>query len=602
MNPPFQLSYIRLQNALKGSQSVDLILDGVQYNIPKSQGSRAFARHFDEPLTFATEQLALSVCRKKSRFVFKSKRIVEIVSISSADVQSGLQEHEFLQMWGETRITIGVLMQSEAAPTPDTSESPANSEGLQSTTKELIKQCPRFRILVIGKSGVGKSSLINRVFGVDVASVANDQAGQADIEKEITSPQNERFILHDSRGFEPAEGSNTNKVKSFIETRKRMPHIKDQLHAVWLCFQVPIIEYGQRLLEEGAEEYLSGENAVLGNTPTIVVFTKYDTLLIHMRAKSISDPEAEARRYLEENCIKPIQAFTGDKTILHVAVSSKPKYERGHEQLTDLTYNKVSESFTSQPNTLSPVPFAAAGAQRMVPRVKIESSIIVGKQRYWKALAASPNFQGYTMLDCLRVIHTDIVSVWNFYDPSEYLYSVEFRDLMMNMVGNVDAPAASAHPSTHLTSGNPFSGKTIPLVTATLVTLPFVAGLALVQWAYETYQQLQNAHKKFMAYIVDLTHILEILFALTANRKGKKLTRTAIKQAFNAYYRSTWIREVHAEITSVEHWIVHRDVILEKITSLIPLSGTDTKVSAALEGLELVDPERDEEWYGAADG
>lgn len=105
-----------------------------------------------------------------------------------------------------------------------------------------------------------------------------------------------------------------------------------------------------------------------------------------------------------------------------------------------------------------------------------------------------------------------------------------------------------------------------------------------------------------MAYIVDLTHILEILFALTANRKGKKLTRTAIKQAFNAYYRSIWIREVHAEITSVEHWIVHRDVILEKITSLIPLSGTDAKVSAALEGLQLVDLERDEEWYGSADG
>ncbi|KAI6033377.1 hypothetical protein EDC04DRAFT_3114966 [Pisolithus marmoratus] len=617
---PLQLSYVSLRTALKGIESVDLVLDGGPLNIPKSQGKGAFARHFDEPLTFATEQLTLSVSRKKRRLAIMSEKIIETVTISSADVQSGLQGHEFYRKWDKTHITLGVSLETDTAPTPGISEPPADSQGLQSTTEELIKQCPRlvpnpcslmfiicvpdsFRILVIGKSGVGKSSLINRVFGVDVASVANDEAGKANIEKEIISPQNDRFILHDSRGFEPAEGHNTDAVRSFIEARKKMPHIKDQLHAVWLCFQIPIIDYGQRLLEEGVEECLErGANTVLRNTPTIVVFTKYDTLLTHMRTKGARDPEAEAHRYLEENCVKPIQAFTEDDNILYVEVSSKPKHERGHKELIDLTYKKVSESFTSLPNTLSPVPFAAAGAQRMVPRVKIESSIDVGKQRYWKFLASSPDFQGYRMLECLRVIHTDIVSAWNFYDPSDYLYSVEFRDLMTNMAGLVDRPAASASPSTHPTRSDTFSQKTVPLVAAVLITLPFVAGLALVQWAHETYQRLQNAHLKFMAYIVDLTHVLEILFALTASRKVKKLTRTAIKLAFNAYYNSTWMREVHSEITSVEHSMVYRDVILEKITSLLPLRGTGAKVSAALEGRQSVDQERDEEWHGAGDG
>ncbi|KAI5985706.1 hypothetical protein F5J12DRAFT_266325 [Pisolithus orientalis] len=111
----------------------------------------------------------------------------------------------------------------------------SNSEGLQPTTKELIDICPRFRVFVVGKSGVGKSTLINRIFGLEVAHVAKDRPGQAAIEKELISQENNRFILHGSRGFEPAEGSNYDVVKSFIEERKKMPDVKDQLHVVWLC-------------------------------------------------------------------------------------------------------------------------------------------------------------------------------------------------------------------------------------------------------------------------------------------------------------------------------------------------------------------------------
>ncbi|KAI6146382.1 hypothetical protein BKA82DRAFT_2248987 [Pisolithus tinctorius] len=52
------------------------------------------------------------------------------------------------------------------------------------------------------------------------------------------------------------------------------------------------------------------------------------------------------------------------------------------------------------------------------------------------------------MLNCLRVIHTDIVLVWNFYDLDDYLNSPEFLNLMMSMVETVDAATwATAEPS-----------------------------------------------------------------------------------------------------------------------------------------------------------
>ena len=63
--------------------------------------------------------------------------------------------------------------------------------------------------------------------------VATDTAGKADIIKELKSPQNNRFILHDSRGFEPDEGDNYDAVKDFIESRKNEPDIRNQLHAIW---------------------------------------------------------------------------------------------------------------------------------------------------------------------------------------------------------------------------------------------------------------------------------------------------------------------------------------------------------------------------------
>ena len=63
--------------------------------------------------------------------------------------------------------------------------------------------------------------------------VANDTAGEADIDKELESSQNNRLILHDSQGFEPGEGDNYDAVKDFIKKRKNEPDIRNQLHAIW---------------------------------------------------------------------------------------------------------------------------------------------------------------------------------------------------------------------------------------------------------------------------------------------------------------------------------------------------------------------------------
>ncbi|KAI6008052.1 hypothetical protein EDC04DRAFT_3146517 [Pisolithus marmoratus] len=640
---PLKLSYIELQNA-NNIESVDFELNDAKYTIARSQErGDTFSKKFNAPLTLETESLSFTISRKKQRCPCLSPVDPEIVTIRLNDVRSKLNGQESLHEWNKVSIKLRFLPQtqptdtapsagttvpkrSEASmptteqrdvthspsapdtvgsagttvlpnmPAPAPSSAPGNHEGLRPTTEELIAQCPRFRVLVVGKSGVGKSSLINRIFGVQTAEVAAERPGEAEIEREFIPSENNRLILHDSKGFEPGDSGNYDIVKSFIEKRNNMRHIKDQLHVVWLCFQIPIPTFGERLLEDAAEAFLKIKKEVLGNTLTIVVFTKYDRLVSFMRQKMLGDPEA-VQRYMQEYCIQPIQDFTGDKAVSTIAVSSKPKYEQSLKALITLTQDMVSSGFASPENQVSAVPLAAAGAQRMLPTLKIALSIDVGKQRYWQALGSSTNFLGYKMEDCLHVIHVDIVSVWNFYDPCRYLNSEKFRNLIMHMVGKVDETTELTHqPSRKGTLDGGF-----PLIALVPVILPLSAFVSLGKWVYESYQQhLQGVHKKFMAHIVDLTHVLEILFSLTEGMTAKKLTRTAIKLAYKAYCGSEWMNLTHTDIRSFECWSTARDVVLDKITSMISSDGREARVSRAIasirESMPSVDLEKDEEW------
>ncbi|KAG8866620.1 hypothetical protein FRB97_003839, partial [Tulasnella sp. 331] len=97
---------------------------------------------------------------------------------------------------------------------------------------DILALCPKFRILVLGRSGTGKSTLINHIFNVDIANESDYISGVANINVAITSPQNDRLILHDSQGFEQGELANLHTVKDFIEKRNAMPDLQDKLHAV----------------------------------------------------------------------------------------------------------------------------------------------------------------------------------------------------------------------------------------------------------------------------------------------------------------------------------------------------------------------------------
>jgi hypothetical protein len=62
---------------------------------------------------------------------------------------------------------------------------------------------------------------------------SHERPGDANIDTEFISEQNDMFVLHDSKGFEPGEEDNVKIVQDFIQHRRSEPALKDQLHAVW---------------------------------------------------------------------------------------------------------------------------------------------------------------------------------------------------------------------------------------------------------------------------------------------------------------------------------------------------------------------------------
>lgn len=106
--------------------------------------------------------------------------------------------------------------------------------------KEFDKQLKSFskvNIMVVGGTGVGKSSLINKVFGKELAKTGSGEP----ITKGIISYTYEGFpaVIYDTEGYEIINGSvdNSNFNNNVLREIKRLKEkeLKDQIHLFWYC-------------------------------------------------------------------------------------------------------------------------------------------------------------------------------------------------------------------------------------------------------------------------------------------------------------------------------------------------------------------------------
>ncbi|KAJ6455144.1 hypothetical protein C8R45DRAFT_1111525 [Mycena sanguinolenta] len=386
------------------------------------------------------------------------------------------------------------------------------------------------------QSGVGKSSLINHAFGIDLATVAHEQRGTCNIEDEIISKHNEYFVLHDSMGFEPGKTEEFERAKEFFKSRGKKVPLRDRVHVIWLCIKVP--HAGSRVFETGDEEFL--KLAASAKVPVVVVFTQFDILHSRME-RALTDEEMKmpadqiqrlcserAENEFKNTCLPSLRNMDPTprhaRTFVHLhrtgrtkksgpdLVNSSPHHRALDDlisttlQLLEETSSFVGKILMNAQNRRA-VQSLMTGMKSNFVAVLCEEFLTSFAVEYWRGIASSTKFPGFKLEKCLNTLHIDIVTAWNFSDPNKLFRSNEFVEQMR---------------------------------TITQIVVPREE--EVTDWL-----RSPETLRLFMGYIIDLTLVLDQLFVIVlALGPPNLLTQTDIDAALDKY-TSGAAKTVHAK-------------------------------------------------------
>ncbi|KAG9312505.1 hypothetical protein JVU11DRAFT_6896 [Chiua virens] len=384
---------------------------------------------FDPPLVVESDD-HIFVSAGCSRFYIRNNVIVDI---DLADVEC-MREDQGIKSYRKTTRNVEVVVSGCPPVSPPPCPVPTTSG------PKPERPTSRFRVLVIGNSGVGKSTLIRKMFGVEDVHVSQTARGTAEIDREFVSRTNERFVVHDSLGFEAGDEARMDIVKDFLKRRQAMPRLEDQLHAIWLCMEIP--HSGGRFLEGGVERFLQHQSEIIGNIPLIVVLTKMDLLDIYLNVEAPGKEPLESRRskYIENIAL----CFCAKPRGRRLYLSPFPVTMEGYFVPISNLMKATNENMAR--HAIHEAPRAMASiAQRVDMKAKIEMSITVGEKKYWQNLQDNPFFHGRTLGECLVVIREDIVTIWNLIGLDRCLMDDQF--ILALVPADVFGSAGTSQPT-----------------------------------------------------------------------------------------------------------------------------------------------------------
>ncbi len=154
--------------------------------------------------------------------------------------------------------------------------------------EEALRDRGHANVLIAGRTGVGKSTLVNSIFQGDLATTGQGRPVTKNT-REITK-EDVPLSIFDTRGLEMADFSSTlEALKSFVSERRSDPDEKKHIHVGWVCIAEDL-----RRVEE-AETELAAMLAEF--MPVIAIITK---------AEADGGFRAEVQRLLPlaRNCVR----------------------------------------------------------------------------------------------------------------------------------------------------------------------------------------------------------------------------------------------------------------------------------------------------------
>lgn len=167
----------------------------------------------------------------------------------------------------------------------------------------------RGNVLVIGNSGVGKSTLINAVLGEACAQTGWGTSGTTD---KLTLYESDKipFRIIDTVGFEPSfirEFKAINAVKKWSKESAKEGHEDNQINVIWFCVDGTTSKLFSKTISD-----LSKATSMWESVPVIVVITK--SYSVPERARNIemvNNAFAQQKRYAKNlRKVIPVVAST----------------------------------------------------------------------------------------------------------------------------------------------------------------------------------------------------------------------------------------------------------------------------------------------------
>jgi uncharacterized protein (DUF697 family)/GTP-binding protein EngB required for normal cell division len=227
-------------------------------------------------------------------------------------------------------------MSSEASPEGELEKTPVelDAPALEGMfTKELSSAFAAlgcFNLAIFGATGAGKSTLVNAVFGRDVADTGVGEPVTRGIEYHR---RDDGFLgIYDSEGFETGSAGDQilDGLREVVGARRSAP-LDQQIHAAWY-----VVRWSDRRFEDSQAAFVRGL-ADLG-LPVIVVLTQVPTKdgEVHPHAQELAD-------FIEQRNL-PIRA--GGKPVMTNAMADEFTHSPafGLNRLLDATYDVVPEA------------------------------------------------------------------------------------------------------------------------------------------------------------------------------------------------------------------------------------------------------------------
>ena len=191
-------------------------------------------------------------------------------------------------------------------------------------------------VLVIGNSGVGKSTLINAVLGEDQAITGYGSTGTT---KELSIHENEElpFRIIDTVGFEPSlikELEAIHAVKKWSKNSAKEGNENSQINVIWFC-----VEGTARKLFPKTIKNLSRATSMWPSVPIIVAITKSYSILEREQNIELVHNSFSMQKHHSKNLKKVIPVVASTYALNENAYAPPD----GITELIDATHNLLPE-------------------------------------------------------------------------------------------------------------------------------------------------------------------------------------------------------------------------------------------------------------------